>query len=416
MKQASKYGIEDCENHLHNFITQYEEISGKEWTPDTVPPPESNTINQNIEPVTPIAPTSVGTEKLDEATILRKIIEQGDKIRDLKTSKADKSVIEPEVKILLSLKVDYKTLTGEEWKPETVATVSNTATPTVNIGSEANILKKIVEQGEKVRKLKSEKSDKSLVDSEVKNLLAYKAEYKALTGKEWKPGTIAIISQNEAPTVNKSSEADILQKIAEQGDKVRQLKLKKAEKNVVDVEVKSLLAYKVEFKTLTGKDWKPGTVAAVQETKSTSVNSEDKILNKIASQGDKVRKLKSEKAEKATIDKEVKALLAYKIDYKSLTGKEWKPGTVASNSCQIQSPPASVIQSPPTMELPSPVMASGDFVVKELLTNKVNEQGNVVRNLKSSGAAKVKLLMFKYLLNINSHYFITPQYWDLLHF
>jgi len=49
--------------------------------------------------------------------ISEEIKKQGDKVRNLKSSKADKSIIDQEVKILLSLKNDYKTATGEEWKP-----------------------------------------------------------------------------------------------------------------------------------------------------------------------------------------------------------------------------------------------------------------------------------------------------------
>lgn len=38
-------------------------------------------------------------------------------MRDLKSATADKSVIDAEVQVLKNLKNDYKTLTGEEWKP-----------------------------------------------------------------------------------------------------------------------------------------------------------------------------------------------------------------------------------------------------------------------------------------------------------
>lgn len=52
---------------------------------------------------------------------------------------------------------------------------------------------------------------------------------------------------------------------------------------------------------MTGTDWKPGLVAAVP-IKSVSVpdtrSNAAEISNKIADQGDKVRKLKSEKADK----------------------------------------------------------------------------------------------------------------------
>lgn len=52
-------------------------------------------------------------------------------MRNLKTQKAEKAAVDAAVKTLLSLKADYKTATGTEWKPgcvppaTTVETVSN---------------------------------------------------------------------------------------------------------------------------------------------------------------------------------------------------------------------------------------------------------------------------------------------------
>ena len=46
-----------------------------------------------------------------------KIKAQGDKVRQLKTDKAEKSEIEAAVKTLLELKAEYKAATGKDWKP-----------------------------------------------------------------------------------------------------------------------------------------------------------------------------------------------------------------------------------------------------------------------------------------------------------
>ena len=46
---------------------------------------------------------------------------------------------------------------------------------------------------------------------------------------------------------------------------------------------------------------------------------------KIKAQGDKVRQLKTDKAEKAEIEAAVKTLLELKAEYKAATGKDWKP-------------------------------------------------------------------------------------------
>lgn len=103
---------------------------------------------------------------------------------------------------------------------------------------------------------------------------------------------------------------------------VRKLKSKKAEKSVIDGEVKVLLSLKAEYKQATNKDWTPGPVTApVSPTKQENISiNENTILQKIASQGDKVRDLKAKKAAKAEVDAEVQTLLALKAEYKSLTG------------------------------------------------------------------------------------------------
>ena len=50
---------------------------------------------------------------------------------------------------------------------------------------------KIKAQGDKVRQLKTDKADKAEIDAAVKSLLELKAEYKAATGKDWKPAPAA---------------------------------------------------------------------------------------------------------------------------------------------------------------------------------------------------------------------------------
>ena len=63
------------------------------------------------------------------------------------------------------------------------------------------------------------------IDAAVKTLLSLKADYKTATGQEWKPGTVP--QQTSAPS---SGSSDLNNKIAAQGDKVRELKAKKAPK------------------------------------------------------------------------------------------------------------------------------------------------------------------------------------------
>lgn len=134
-----------------------------------------------------------------------------------------------------------------------------------------------------------------------------------------------------------------------------------------------LLALKSDYKSLTGQDWKPGAAAPPTPTQTVPTppaSDANTLLTKIAEQGDKVRDLKTQKADKSTIDKEVKVLLALKSDYKNLTGQEWKPGMKAET-----------------------VAPAGDS--KKTLTTKITEQGNQVRDLKSKKAPKEQIELLK---------------------
>jgi hypothetical protein len=67
--------------------------------------------------------------------------------------------------------------------------------------------------------------------------------------------------------------------------------------DTVSTEVKKLLALKVDFKSATGIDWKPGVSAP--STTGSAPSAE--VLNaRITQQGDRVRELKAQKASKVT--------------------------------------------------------------------------------------------------------------------
>ena len=113
-------------------------------------------------------------------------------------------------------------------------------------------------QGDLVRKLKTEKADKPKVDVAVKNLLALKAEYKAATGSDWKPGVAPPAAVPGLEVVS----TDLNAAVSAQGDLVRKLKGDKAAKSDIDEAVKKLLSLKAEYKASTGSDWKPGATQA----------------------------------------------------------------------------------------------------------------------------------------------------------
>jgi bifunctional glutamyl/prolyl-tRNA synthetase len=180
--------------------------------------------------------TTVGDRKLDKQVqdrspapsdtrdkLISKISEQGNKVRQLKSAKAAKAVIDSEVKVLIALKSQFKSATGEEWQPVLQSPIATIAPEPGN-----QLSFKIIGQGDIVRKLKSEKAAKEIIDTEVKTLLALKAEYRSVTGAEWKPmsnepqPTAAMTDQNGK---SGETEADVLTlKITEQGNVVRKLK------------------------------------------------------------------------------------------------------------------------------------------------------------------------------------------------
>nr|XP_020664116.1 bifunctional glutamate/proline--tRNA ligase isoform X5 [Pogona vitticeps] len=218
--------------------------------------------------------------------------------------------------------------------------VSCTATPSTGQDHLA-LFNKIAAQGDVVRDLKSKKAAKEDIDAAVKQLLALKADYKGKTGQDYKPGTPPVAGiqiqpvKCEATSVPSIDSKALYDNVAEQGEVVRKLKAEKAPKDKVDEAVKLLLSLKAEYKEKTGQDYKPGQppslpASSSNQTASTKTSgpdsSEEKALfNKVALQGEVVRKLKSEKAEKDKIDAAVKELLQLKAQYKLLTGVDYKP-------------------------------------------------------------------------------------------
>lgn len=77
----------------------------------------------------------------------------------------------------------------------------------------------------------------------------------------------------------------------------------------IDVAVKQLLALKAEFKQLTGQEYKPGmsqptpasSAPAPATTTTSSSSSPSGLYERVAQQGEVVRKLKSEKAPKVLL-------------------------------------------------------------------------------------------------------------------
>lgn len=89
---------------LLKLKADYKSGTGTEWKPRVTSPSAAGTGDA----------AACNTQSLD-----KRIQAQGDKIRVLKSNKAAKDVLDPEVKLLLQLKADFKSATGQEWKPAT---------------------------------------------------------------------------------------------------------------------------------------------------------------------------------------------------------------------------------------------------------------------------------------------------------
>ncbi|KAL7873304.1 hypothetical protein AOLI_G00123750 [Acnodon oligacanthus] len=333
----------------------------------------------------------------DAFSLFSSIVVQGDLVRQLKTDKAPKEQVDPAVKQLLALKVEFKKLTGQEYKPgmappasSPVQTSPAPATTSPSLSSSSCPYTRVAEQGEVVRKLKAEKAPKDKIDEAVKVLLALKAEFKQLTGQDYNPGMAAPSGTPTQPTSSSSlSSADIHGQVAEQGEVVRKLKSEKASKDQIDAAVKQLLALKAEYKQVTGQEYKPGAppangapslAAQVQSaTEPTKTSSPDStaldIYHRVCQQGDLVRKLKTEKASKDQLDAAVKQLLALKAEYKQQTGQEYKPGVAPSAA------------TAPAQASPPPPQSSSSPQAQALYA-QVAQQGEQVRQLKAEKAPK----------------------------
>ncbi|CAG9105880.1 unnamed protein product [Plutella xylostella] len=261
--------------------------------------------------------------------------------------------------------------------------------------------KRITEQGNRVRTLKEQKADKAAVQAEVQSLLALKAEFKKEAGKDWTPNLIQESSAAPAPAPAaaagfSATALDLNKKITEQGNKVRTLKEQKADKAAVQAEVQTLLSLKAEFKKEAGKDWSPNLIpekaasapapaAAPAATAGFSAAALD-LNKKITEQGNKVRTLKEQKADKAAVQAEVQSLLALKAEFKKEAGKDWAPN---------------LIQEQPSAT-PAPAMGGGK---EQALAAEVAKQGDLVRDLKTKKADKATIdAAVKTLLELKAKY------------
>ncbi|KAM6981295.1 bifunctional glutamate/proline--tRNA ligase [Aplochiton taeniatus] len=332
--KAPKEDVDKAVKQLLAFKAQFKQETGQEYKPGMAPPSST--------PVKAV-PAKAGPALDSAGCLLARVAQQGELVRKLKTEKAPKDQVDAAVKQLLTLKAEFKELTGQEYKPGMTPPSPTSAPPPVSTTapSSSGLYEQVAEQGELVRKLKTEKASKDQVDAAVKQLLALKAAYKQASGQDYKPG--AAPAPAPAPVMTAQTPAaasgSLYDRVTQQGDLVRKLKADKATKDQVDAAVKQLLAVKAEYKQHTGQDYKPGqppaaspAPAPTSTAKDPSSSSPVELFALVAQQGELVRKLKCDKAPKDEVDEAIKGLLALKTKYKNLTGQEYKPVAAAGAS------------------------------------------------------------------------------------
>lgn len=226
------------------------------------------TVSKVTEPSINTASKQVTNEQMNNAHIINeKIVAQGDKVRRLKTEKADKAIVDSEVKVLLALKAGYKTSTGQDWKPGVVLKAPKTEEKgqsltrlSKEIAQQRNkiveLQKQLDEELKKLQELESKSGDKGERQGDCTQKRQNDKTKQSKSNKE-KPAQTTVADTNDAKTDNEEIAEKISQEIQKQGDKVRSLKSSKADKNVIDQEVKILLSLKSDYKNATGQDWKP---------------------------------------------------------------------------------------------------------------------------------------------------------------
>ncbi|XP_038217686.1 methionine--tRNA ligase, cytoplasmic isoform X2 [Zerene cesonia] len=158
------------------------------------------------------------------------------------------------------------------------------------VSNVAELEKAIAEQGDKVRHLKASTKDKSVWQPEVNRLLELK---KQLTVAQAQP---------QGDTAG-ADVASLEKAVAQQGDKVRQLKASTKDKAVWQPEVDKLLELKKKLASAQSNQATPA---------SNSADSVASLEKAIAEQGDKVRKLKASTKDKSVWQPEVNVLLDLK--------------------------------------------------------------------------------------------------------
>ncbi|MGH0142271.1 UNVERIFIED_CONTAM: hypothetical protein FKN15_075915 [Acipenser sinensis] len=171
-KKAPKEEIDAAVKQLLALKAEFKQKTGLDYKPDMAPPNP--------------APTQTALASSPASSCpFETVSQQGELVRKLKAEKAPKDQIDAAVKQLLALKAEFKQKTGLDYKP---GMAPPSPAPTQTAPSSCPY-ETVAQQGELVRKLKTEKAPKDQVDAAVKSLLDLKAHYKTLSGAEYMPAS-----------------------------------------------------------------------------------------------------------------------------------------------------------------------------------------------------------------------------------
>ncbi|XP_071403653.1 bifunctional glutamate/proline--tRNA ligase [Centroberyx affinis] len=188
-EKAPKDQVDAAVKQLLALKAEYKQATGQEYKPGAAPAPVQNKPAPVQNKPAPVqnspAPVAAATGLYEQ------VADQGEMVRKLKAEKAPKDQVDAAVKQLLALKAEYKKQTGQDYKPGLQTPTSPAPAQPGSAPQAQQLFSQVAQQGELVRKLKSEKAPKEQVDEAVKNLLSLKSQYKTLTGEEYKPVTAA---------------------------------------------------------------------------------------------------------------------------------------------------------------------------------------------------------------------------------
>ncbi|XP_048831554.1 tryptophan--tRNA ligase, cytoplasmic [Brienomyrus brachyistius] len=103
------------------------------------------------------------------------------------------------------------------------------------------------------------------------------------------------------------------------------------------------------------------------------------LYKKVSAQGNQVRVLKTEKADKADVEAAVQLLLKLKMEYKAVTGEDYKPGCPPGDNCVLQEDPPSAnneedFVDPWTVSSNSATGVDYDKLIVRFGSNKIDQE------------------------------------------